>query len=426
MFCRLIQQRAGHGQSVARIGEKAAYDLEPQYMELVPTTPRHGLHSWHIGHIDHTPLPLTFLLGDYTDIADTLWLTILTGAFDRKVRAYYLSFDEPSYRSCLMVVRDCVRRHGRFFMRVVSDGGSDFQSAYWETLLALLGADKRERLKGKPRAGCVCERIFLTTQTQFVTNLLGSREIVEKHFRAISPEVMPETHAVWVIDSFDVAFESYLETIYHKAHHSGLDMSPDEADALSLRSHGLRAFKRFTYDDQFIAQTCPEVHKGDALVQPTGIKIKSRWFDAPVLHQPGILKTRVPARYDPWNLGLAHVFVNNRWHQVHSKHYATFSKLTERAIRFATEALRLIASKRGQKAVVNAENLARFMMTNEGQEALARQLRNDAQVAAHRDKIQGPAQPTSPVRAAIPSGSNVVSFPVPTKSAAPGLRRAAR
>ena len=420
-FCTEIKKRSGHAQTVARIGEKAAYDLEPQYLELERTTPRHGTHSWHIGHIDHTPLPLKFLLGDHFSLADTVWLTILTDAFDRKIRAYYLSFDEPSYRSCMMVIRDCVRRHGRFFQRLVSDGGSEFQSAYYETLLAMLGATKHERLKGKPRYGSVCERTFHTSQTQFVTNLLGATDIVEKHFRAISPEVSPETHAVWLLDKFDAAFDGYLERVYHRNHHSGLEMSPNAAEALSLRSHGHRAFKRFIYDDQFIAQTCPEVHKGDALVQPDGIKVKYRWFSGPALRQPGVIGTRVPGRYDPWNGGICYVAINGTWHQIHSQHYAFFSKLSERSIRFATDSMRLVASKRGQKAIINAHVLARYLMTVEGQEVVARQNRNDAEAAAHRAKVQKPASSSAvPVPIQRPAAP-VIDMPI--RSAAENRQR---
>ncbi len=413
-FCSEIKKRSGHAQTVTRIGEKAAYDLEPQFLELDRTTPRHGTHSWHIGHIDHTPLPLKFLLGDHFGLADTVWLTILTSAFDRKIRGYYLSFDEPSYRSCMMVIRDCVRRHGKFFQRVVSDGGSDFLSSYYETLLAAMDATKRERPRSKARFGSVCERIFRTTQTQFVTNLLGSTDIVEKHFRAVSPEVAPVTHAVWLLDAFDAAFEKYLG-VYHSAHHSGLDMTPDEAEALSLRSHGHRTFKRFVYNDQFIAQTYPAVHRGDVLVQPEGVKIKYRWFSGPELRSPGVIGTRVPARYDPWNGGIAYVYVAHQWYKIHSQYHAVFSQLSERAIRFATDAMRLVASKRGERAIISAQALVRFMMTINGQEATARQQRNDAEAAAHRSKVQmpGPAMPVT-VRPQGP-GAQVITLPVPKR-----------
>lgn len=415
-FCKQVASRGGHAQAVTRVGEKAAYNLEPHFLEFTQTTKRHGTHSWDIGHIDHTPLPLKLLLSDYTGFADTLWLTVLIGAHDRKIRAYYLSFDAPSSRSCMMVIRDCVRRHRRFFQLVVSDGGSDFISTHYETLLALLEVTKRERPRGKPRFGSVCERVFGTHQDQFVKRLMGSTDIVEKHFRSVSPEVRPERHAVWLLDTFDAELEKYLEQVYHTNYHTGLDMSPNEAERMSLRSHGVRSFRRIDYDDNFIAESCPATQKGDVLVRPEGVKINYRWFNGPALRQPGVLGTRVPARYDPWNSGLGKVYVGKKWHTVTSELYASFSKLSERAIRFATESMRFTARKRGEKEVINAQNLAKFMMSTEGREATARQLRNDAESESHRAKNKLAASKPKASPNQDGEKTNIIPLPAPRRA----------
>lgn len=136
-FCKWVKNRRDYKQLASRIGAKAAYELEPQYQELEYTTPRHGVRPWHIAHIDHTPLPLKLIHKSFHKVTWTLWLTLLTDAYSRKVVAYYLSFDEPSYRSCMMVLRDCVRRHNRVPQSVVCDQGSEFNSEYWETQLAI-------------------------------------------------------------------------------------------------------------------------------------------------------------------------------------------------------------------------------------------------------------------------------------------------
>jgi len=34
------------------------------------------------------------------------WLTIMTDAFSRRFLGFYLTFDPPSYRSCMMVIRE--------------------------------------------------------------------------------------------------------------------------------------------------------------------------------------------------------------------------------------------------------------------------------------------------------------------------------
>src|SRR5207247_1926116 len=67
------------------------------------------------------------------------WATFLTDAFSRRLLAFALGFDPPSYRACMLVLRGCVRRHQRLPQTVVVDGGAEFESVYFETLLARYG-----------------------------------------------------------------------------------------------------------------------------------------------------------------------------------------------------------------------------------------------------------------------------------------------
>lgn len=386
-FCTLVKRRGGHRQAITRVGEKAAYNLEPHYLELDWTTPRHGTHPWHICHVDHTPLPLKFVHSRLATIVSTVWLTILVDAHTRKVLAFYLSFDEPSYRSCMMVIRDCVRRHNRVPQILVSDQGAEFMSAYYESLLAILGVTKRERRAGKPRAGSVCERIFNTSQSQFVKVLMGSTDLVERHFRSISPEVDPTRHAVWTLDRFDKGLEAYLDEVYHQNHHSGLGMAPNAAWALGLRSHGSRAHRAIPYDQDFLINSCPGVRKGKAKVSSAGIKINYRWFNCPEFGAPGVLESYVEARYDPFDGGIAYARVNGRWHACYSEFHPVFSQASERAVRMVTERLRLQDRQAGRQLPINAERIALFLSQREQDEAVAKQQLHDVEASSHRRKV---------------------------------------
>jgi putative transposase len=400
-YCKIIKSRSGYDQAKSRIGEKAAQPLEPEYLSLEQTTPKHGVRKWHIGHIDHTPLPLKFVHSKLGEIVKTIWLSLLIDAFTRKVVAWYLSFDEPSYRSCMMVIRDCVRRHNRVHQRIVCDQGPEFNSEYWEMLCGLLHISKKERRSGRPKEGTVVERVFKTTFEQFISHLMGATEIVERYFRAISPEVDPTRHAQWTMDRMDKGLDKYLTEVYHKNHQAGIGMSPDEADALSLRSHGLRLHRVISYNDAFIAQTCPAVHRGTAKITPQGIKCNYRWFNCAEFGLPGLMGTRVPGRYDPFNAGVAWAFLNGKWHMCASEHYAIFSTYSERAIKLATERLHLLDRRSGRAIFINAERLAQFLMTTEGEEATAVQTLHDEEAAMHRSRINGPTQ-TLPATERVP------------------------
>nr|WP_297352951.1 DDE-type integrase/transposase/recombinase [uncultured Caldimonas sp.] len=417
-FWKRAKGQAGFAQKVKRYGEKAAYADEPQYMELEYTTPMHGVRPWHIAHIDHTPLPLSVIDSQLAKNIGTIWLTMLSDANTRKVLAFYLSFDEPSYRSCMMVLRDCVRRHNRVPQIIVSDQGPEFNSEYWETQLAMLGCTKRERRAGRPRAGTVCERLFHTTQSQFVTNLLGSTDILEQHFRSVSPEVRPERHAVWTLERFDAGFQSYLENVFHKNRHGGIGMSPDEAWTLGMRAFGAREHLTIPYNDAFIAQSCPAVHRRKAKVTPAGIKVKWRWFKCEAFWRPGVVGTDVHARYDPFNAGIAYAYVHGQWHKCFSQYYSIYKGLSEKAIWLLTERVRLTDRISGREAGINAERLAVHLLTVEEEEIALQQTR-DRETAAHRDRINTQsnaprkARSISPPRSAEPVEARLALVPQP-------------
>src|SRR6266567_182780 len=93
------------------------------------------------------------------------WLTLLILAFPRRIAAFSLTFDPPSYRSCMMTLRLCVKRYGRLPTALVVDGGPEFQSVYLEQLLALYQVRKQQRPAAEPRYGAPQERLFGSMET---------------------------------------------------------------------------------------------------------------------------------------------------------------------------------------------------------------------------------------------------------------------
>ena len=58
------------------------------------------------------------------------WLTLLIDAYSRRVLGRTVTFDPPSYRSVMMVIRECVRRHARLPEVLVVDGGKEFAACF--------------------------------------------------------------------------------------------------------------------------------------------------------------------------------------------------------------------------------------------------------------------------------------------------------
>ena len=136
-------------------------------------------------------------------------MTILTDAFSRRGLSVYLTFDAPSYRSCMMILRECVRRHGRLPQILVIDGGPEFHSTYFETLLARYEVTKKTRPPAQARFGSVCERLFGTTNTQFIHNLRGNTQIT-RNVRQVTKSVNPQGQAVWTLGALDERLNEYV------------------------------------------------------------------------------------------------------------------------------------------------------------------------------------------------------------------------
>jgi transposase InsO family protein len=113
-----------------------------------------------IAHIDHTQLDVELVCSETGHNLGRPWMTLVTDAFSRRMLATYVTFDPPSYRSCMMVLRECVRRHARLPQIVVVDYGGEFESVYFETLLARYECTKKTRPPAAARFGSVCERIL--------------------------------------------------------------------------------------------------------------------------------------------------------------------------------------------------------------------------------------------------------------------------
>src|SRR5229473_3075896 len=110
-----------------RLGTRAMYAEQLPYLYLEYHTPVHGDRPFAIVHLDHTLLDIELVAQASGRNLGRPWATFLMDAFSRRVLAVYLTFDPPSYRSAMMTLRICVRRHGRMPQSIVVDGGKEFE-----------------------------------------------------------------------------------------------------------------------------------------------------------------------------------------------------------------------------------------------------------------------------------------------------------
>jgi putative transposase len=396
-FAAAIKQRPQQEQTRKRQGRKVAYQSAPFFWELEYTTPRHGDRSFEIAHLDHAELDLQLLHSQTRKNLGKCFLTLLLDAFSRRILAIHLSFERPSYRSCMMVLRECVRRHQRLPQMLVVDRGAEFSSIYFETLLAYYETTKKERPPSKPRYGSVIERLFGTTNTQFIYNLLGNTQIT-KHVKQITKETDPKYLANWTLPRLYLRLREWAYEVYDLAEHATLGQSPREAFAAGLALTGQRPYRLIPYNQDFIINTFPTTHRGVAVANPNrGIKVNYIHYWCDEFRHPEVSQTLVPIRFDPTNMGLAYAYVQGRWVQCISEHYARLKGRSESIVRLATQELRAQNRRHTQQLPITAKHIAEFVEALEREEAYYEQLWRDAdnqQVMAMAENR--PATPGAP------------------------------
>ncbi len=158
--------RTWYAQTLVREGARAASPFKDYTRETERTISRHGSYAWAMAHLDHTELNLVLCDSRTGQPLGKCWLTLLILSHPRSIAAYYLTFDPPSYRSCLAVLRLCVKRYGRLPTAITVDGGPELASVYFEQLLALYRVRKHQRPASEPRFGSPQERLFGTLETE--------------------------------------------------------------------------------------------------------------------------------------------------------------------------------------------------------------------------------------------------------------------
>jgi hypothetical protein len=298
-------------------------------------------------------------------------------AFSRRLLAFFLTFDPPSYRSCMMVLRECVRRHGRLPQILVVDGGKEFEGVYFETLLARYECIKKTRPPAKPRFGSVCERLF-ETSTQLIYSLVGNTQIT-RNVRQVTTSVDPRNQAVWTLESLYGQLCEWAYELYDTTIHPALGQSPRDCFTLGLQRSGNRAHRQIPYDDEFRMMTLPTTAKGTALVNSgKGVKINHLLYWSPVFRDPAVERTRVPVRYDPYDAGAAYAYVGNRWISCYSEYYSSFRGRSEREMMIAAAELRKRSLDHSRQFRLTARRLADFVASAEEEESLLIQRLQDA------------------------------------------------
>jgi len=399
-----IKRRREDVVAKARLGRKASYPLTEFQWHIDQSTPRHGERPFEIGHIDHTELDQELVDSQTGANLGRPWLTVLLDANARFVLAFFLTFDPPSYRSCMAVIRNCVRRHGRIPKTIVVDQGSDFESLYFEALLARMETHKKSRPAAKSRFGSVIERFFGVNNQMLVHNLAGNSQALQRP-RSMSPSHDPRKLAIWTLPALTDALDDFFGNVYASLIHPALGVSPREALANGLATSGLRSHVLIPYSEEFIRLSMPSTPASKAMIRVgRGVKIRGIHYWHPALREPKYANTKVPVLYDPFDVSRAYALVGGEWVLCRSEHQALFDRRTEREIVTISQEIRALHRLAGIRRNVNAGDIAAFISNMRQSEAVLRQQRHDAE----RRTDEASTEPSLPV--ALPNDTPLVSI----------------
>jgi len=382
-YLEVRRHKAAYEQTVAREGTRAAHPFKDYVREQEKTVSRHGSYAWTMAHLDHTELDLVLCDSRTGQPLGKCWLTLLILSHPRRIAAYALTFDPPSYRSCLVVLRLCVKRYGRLPTAITVDGGPEFQSVYFEQLLALYRVRKHQRPAAEPRFGSPQERLFGSMQTEFLYHLLGNTQAIQ-HPRQPTRVTDPRRQAVWTLPRLAERVQQWADEEYDTLRHPALGMTPRDAYELSMKQDGERAHKFIDYDDTFLKATFPTTRKGTAKVEP-GVGVRMNYLDywCEAMRDPTVEGTQVKVRYDPFNVSVGYAYIDGRWRTCDCP-YAEFAGCSERELQLLTEELR----KRNrlqygrENIEITQKQLATFRRENTDVETILRQQRHDRETRA--------------------------------------------
>lgn len=291
-----------------RLENHQADSFDPAKKAVIATRP------FAVAHIDHWKTDLHLVVGYVNGVKITkrAWLTAMVDAFSSEVLALWLSFADPSKKACTMVIRDCVRRHGRLPEMLVVDGGSEFRSVHFFVMLSTLQVVRCERPPEDPRFGQQVERLFKDFKDRFARGLPGFGISIERA-RAVSGAFKAERNStLTLLEAFE-AIEAFA--------FRGFNNSPKPGEASSRYAirqkaegfypHGGRTV---VWDLKFLIATSIEPPSSDyRLWTGRGIHVYDKWYSSPKLLAYRGYKKNISVRLEPYADCVVYICIEGKW-----------------------------------------------------------------------------------------------------------------
>lgn len=235
------------------------------------------------------------------------WLTVLRDCYTKSVLAFWLSLRAPSRRSCALIIRQCLRTHGRLPEWIIVDRGSDFRSNFFSGLMSHCRVNLMFRPSGHPRFGAEAERFFGQFKELWLSSRPGNR-VSLREVRAVSGSHRPQNLAcLSLLDLWEdlVEFNAWFD------HYT---VPSSTASPAILAGEGLQRFscsgRIIPYDDTFLIASAVD-DAAYTLDPQRGLHIDAFHFWHP--NFGGRPRQSVPVRRDPQDPYRAYALIDGRW-----------------------------------------------------------------------------------------------------------------
>ncbi len=291
-----------------RYANAEADPSDPEKRTIVATRP------WAHGHIDHCQLKVYVRLGAVKGraIVGRPWLTALVDSFTGELLGIWLGFSPPSRKACALVIRDCVRRHGRLPETIMTDGGAEFRSVHFATMLAFLRITRAERPPEDPKFGLAVERTFGAFRQRFLRGLPGHGISIERA-RAISAAFRADKRSELTPKALLSAIETFVFHGYNVEPRASNISAPEDI-RLSYERKVSCSGRAVDWDQKFLVATAIEAPEATyRLHAGRGLTVDRRWYSAPALSRYRGWKRDLAVRLEPFDDSVIYVCVEKSW-----------------------------------------------------------------------------------------------------------------
>lgn len=312
-YNRLWHLRDHNRVDAQKAGGKRAANADAGRVATEKQAPLAAL-PFQIAQVDHCTLPVAC-----EEKGDAI-LSMLVDQVSEEVLAWIILFSPPSSTTNALLLRDCVRRHGRLPRAIYADGGSDFRGDAFQLALWDLGISFMQRGAAHPKSGSQIERRHDLVQeaairgtTGFKADVRSSRAVSASH----SHEARRKQVRSRVLEKVSLSIDMINKGTAWKSASNLI-----ESRLRLERVYGEQGVP-VDKDLKFFVATSPFVDIQSRTDPRGAIRWDQRYFTSTVLISKSIPVARLSPRLDPESDGnVIYFYLDKVWHRAVDRKHA--------------------------------------------------------------------------------------------------------